>query len=299
MGGEAWNFVVGEDQAAFQKLQKVKTLLGDVAEKILVGLQTSADPIYILEFRKENKKTLTLFSKELKEELEIEKEILKPLLKGKEIKRYSTPDIFYWLIFPYEVKGYEALLFGKKKMQDSFPLCWDYLTKHKKKLENRDAGKFKIPEWWQFGRNQNIAEMSKPKLITQVLASRASYTADLEGNYYFVGGGNAGGYGIKLKTEYEHLYYYVLGLLNSAVLDKYLQSISTHFRGGFYSYAKRFIEQLPIYLPDPQEKAKYALCQKIEKYVKDILAFKKAGKNADADFLEKKIDEMVREIYGV
>ena len=295
----AWHFVVGDDQIIFQKLQNIKTLLGDLAEKILVGLQTSADPIYILEYRKENQETLTLFSKELKQEVEIEKDILKPLLKGKEIKRYSTPNIFYWLIFPYEVAGFSAILLDKKNIQKTYPLCWEYLTRHKKKLEGRDNGKFKIPEWWQFGRNQNIAEMSQPKLITQVLASQASFTADLKGNYYFVGGGNAGGYGIKLKTEYEHLYHYVLGLLNSKVLDTYLQSISTHFRGGFYSYAKRFIEKLPIYLPDPNEKATYELCQKIEKYVKDILTFKKAGKNADANFLEKKIDEMVGEIYGV
>ena len=27
--------------------------------------------------------------------------------------------------------------------------------------------------------------------MTMVLASKASFTADLEGNYYFVGGGNA------------------------------------------------------------------------------------------------------------
>ena len=58
---KSWYFVVGENQIIFNKLKEVKTLLGDVAEKILVGLQTSADPIYILEFRKENPKTLTLF----------------------------------------------------------------------------------------------------------------------------------------------------------------------------------------------------------------------------------------------
>ena len=78
-----------------------------------------------------------------------------------------------------------------------------------------------------------------------------------------------------------------------------MQTISTHFRGGFYSYAKRFIEKLPIYLPDPQDKDKYELTQKIEKYAKDILAFKQSGKDADADFLEKKIDEMVAKLYGV
>ena len=144
LGREAWNFVVGEKQAAFQKLQNVKTLLGDVAEKILVGLQTSADPIYILEFRKENKKTLTLFSKELKEELEIKKEILKPLLKGKEIKRYSTPDIFYWLIFPYSVEGDRAIHFSKDKLRKEYPKAYSYFESNKAELQRREGGKWRI-----------------------------------------------------------------------------------------------------------------------------------------------------------
>ena len=153
--------------------------------------------------------------------------------------------------------------------------------------------------WWEYPYPKNLQLFSTPKLITQVLASKASFTADLEGNYYFVGGGNAGGYGIKLKVEYENLYYYILGLLNSKILDTYLQSISTHFRGGFYSYAKRFIEKLPIYLPDSSNKLKYKLCQDIEKYVKDILKLKKLGKETDVLFIEKKIDEAVEVLYDI
>ena len=210
---------------------------------------------------------------------------MKPLLKGKEIKRYSTPEVFYWLVFPYKVREDKALLLDKKKMQSVFPLCWDYLNLNKKRLLTR--ADLNTNSWWEYPYPKNLNLFSKPKLITQVLASKASFTADLEGNYYFVGGGNAGGYGIKLKSEYEHLYYYILGLLNSSILDKYLQTISTHFRGGFYSYAKRFIEKLPIYLPDPQDKGKYKLTQKIEKYAKDILACKKSGKDADANFSRK------------
>ena len=39
--------------------------------------------------------------------------------------------------------------------------------------------------------------------------------------------------------------HYLQALLNSRLLDFFLHRISTPFRGGYWSYGKRFIEQLP------------------------------------------------------
>lgn len=293
-----WQFSFGKDKTFFEKLLKDRPTLDELTDKIMVGLQTSADPVYILEFRKENQNSLKLYSKGLDEEVEIEKKILKPLLKGKEIKRYSTPEIFYWLIFPYEIIDGKAVLIDKKTFEIKYSLCWEYLNKNRNRLLKR--ADLDTSRWWEYPYPKNLELFSERKLITQVLASRASYTADLEGKYYFVGGGNAGGYGVKLKPEYEHLYHYVLGILNSAVIDSYLKHISTQFRGGYYSYAKRFIEKLPIYLPDENDKLMYEKCQKIGEMVKLVLQLKLDSKKAsDAEFLEKKIDELVYQLYGL
>jgi hypothetical protein len=68
-----------------------------------------------------------------------------------------------------------------------------------------------------------------------MLANKASMVLDKEGKYAFVGGGNAGGYGILLKPDAGISYLCLLGMLNSSLLDDYLQSHSTRFRGGYYS----------------------------------------------------------------
>jgi hypothetical protein len=189
-----------------------------------------------------------LIKEHLIKEFEIEAQILKPLLKGQEIKRYSAPHWRYYLIFPYNIENGKAKLISKEEMESKYPIAWGYLNENKRRLLSRDRGKLKV-EWYAFGRTQNIEQFYEPKIMTQVLASKASFTVDNNGLYYFVGGGNAGGYGIKLKSEYNLDLKYIPGLLNSKLLDFYLKKISTRFRGGFFSYAKRFIEQLPIYLP--------------------------------------------------
>jgi hypothetical protein len=59
------------------------------------------------------------------------------------------------------------------------------------------------------------------------------------------------------------------------------------------------MKKLPIYILDPSDKEKFVITQKIEEFVKQILEFRKKGNTDDAEFLEKKIDEMVEKLYGV
>ena len=114
-------------------------------------------------------------------------------------------------------------------------------------LRSRENGKWHDEaDWWQFGRNQNISEMPEPKILTQVLARSANFTLDEAGEFAFVGGGNAGGYGVILDSVNHARTKLVLAELNSSVLDWYVKQISTTFRGGFFSFARRYIEKLPI-----------------------------------------------------
>jgi hypothetical protein len=115
-------------------------------------------------------------------------------------------------------------------------------------LEGRERGKWKgKPDWYAYGRRQNLEQFDQPKVMTQVLALDASFALDSQCFYYFVGGGNAGGYGVTLKKDSTLTFEYLTALLNSKLLDWKLKKISSVFRGGFHSYAKRFIKQLPIY----------------------------------------------------
>ncbi len=300
LSGETWQFSFGVDKVIFDKLKQFKTTLNDISDKLYQGIVTGADAIFILEEVNIVGDVFKGYSKILEKEITIEKKLLKPLLKGSEIRRYETPKWKYWVIFPYNIEGEKAIPLSKDILYNDYPLAYQYFEENKELLQSRERGKWKIPLYWQFSRNQNMVECSRKKIMTQVLASRASYTADFEGKYYFVGGGNAGGYGIKLKPEYEQHYHYLLGILNSKAIDRYLQHVSTQFRGGFYSYAKRFIEKLPIYLPNSSDKSKFEMGKKIEEYVKIILDYRKnESKQDDADFLENKVNELVYKLYDL
>ena len=292
---QPWNFYSAGDMQIMSRVEglpKLETLCSN----IFVGVQTSADKVFILDLVEEKDTTLILFSKSLNKKVELGKSYLRHIISGADVKRYQKPPKRQFVIYPYEVKDNTTRLLGKKEVQVNNPSLWEYLFQNKKTLENRERGKFKGSKWYQFGRSQNIDKQHTIKLCVPRLVQKIQCIFDENGAYCL---DNVDVGGIILNKEYKNLYHYIMGLLNSNLLTFILEKTSTPFRGGFYSCNKQYLSQLPIYLPDPNEKAKYELCQKIEKYVKDILTFKKAGKNADANFLEKKIDEMVGEIYGV
>jgi hypothetical protein len=105
-----------------------------------------------------------------------------------------------------------------------------------------------------------------------------------------------GGYGIMLKPS-DHSPLYVLGLLNSRLLDFYLKSISSPFRHGYYAYNKQYIERLPICqinFADPTEKQQH---DEIVALVDEMLQLQKDYAQAEREKedrrhpLKRRIDE--------
>ncbi|XZO04224.1 MAG: Eco57I restriction-modification methylase domain-containing protein [Microcoleus sp.] len=296
---KTWLLGSNELQKVFGKI-KCFSILSKFSE-LFVGLQTSADPVYILEIQGDK-----LYSKHTNKLYKFNYDIVKPLLKGAEIKRYSTPELKYKIIFPYQTNNSSVSLLSEKELKSKYPLIWEYFVECQEKLKGRENGKMDISGWWAFGRNQNLGCFVQPKIMTQVLANHSSLTLDLNGEYYFVGGGTAGGYGITLKENSQLSYQYLLGLLNSTLIEKYLQSYSTPFKGGFFAYNRDTMGKIPI--PTATEAERKAI-ETLVGYVLHLTAALKdipsSGKEfmASADdqlmlsYFEQIIDAAVMELY--
>ncbi len=85
-----WVFVPAADEPLFKKLDSIKRRLKDVVESVYVGLQTSADPIYIVQVEKEVGATAEITDPESGGAVTIERELLRPILRGREIQRWAV-----------------------------------------------------------------------------------------------------------------------------------------------------------------------------------------------------------------
>lgn len=307
LNNSEWNFTSGANTSLFNKLNDMPSKLNDVADRIFQGLVTGADAVFLLDKIGDGK----YFSKATGKQHLLENELLHPLCKGSvDIRRYSVSNLSKSILFPYKLENQKATLLTVDEFQKKFPLAWQYFQANRKLLEEREHGKWKHNKWYAFGRTQNLNEMEQTKIITPSIAKKASFTLDSSDYYYFVGsgGGGGGGYGITLKPNQKIKYEYLLGLLNSHLLDSYLKSYSSPFRGGYFAYNRQYIERLPIKIinfSDPHEKD---LHNQIVKLVGSMLILQKELSKTTTEqestvlkrqieSTDKQIDQLVYELY--
>ena len=172
--------------------------------------------------------------------------IFRPLLKGSDVHRFTLDFSEHYVIYPYTVIDDRTELMSEAEIATQYPAAYEYLCRHRNVLEMRGSESMVYPAWYAHWCPRTIDRFSSPKIVTQVLASRASFALDLQGNYAFVGGGNAGVYGIIPNAPDEDRLWLLMAILNSNIFDRQVQARSSRFRGNYFSYARRFIEDVTI-----------------------------------------------------
>jgi hypothetical protein len=229
--GTEWNFHVGNGAALFRKLNRIPMKLGDVAARMAQGIRTSANEVYVLDTVAEGRTVLTAHSQQLGREVKLERKSVCRFLRGREIKRYCVLPSGKVMVIPYRAAGERMMLIAESEYAHAYPRTFKYLSECRAFLEAREHGRMKGSNWYAYIYPKNLDVMQAPKILVPDIADRASFALDQKGEYAFTSG-----YGIILSPAVKESPKYVLGLLNSAVLDFYLKRVSTTMRGGFFRY---------------------------------------------------------------
>lgn len=300
-----WHF--GEDQtfSLIDRLKENSFSLGDITSKIFVGLQTSADKIYVLPIIKEKKSSYICFSKSLEEEIEIEKGIVKPFLMGKDVHRYQKVIPKNVVIFPYEISKKsgkkEANLMSQKSIKDDFPLAWDYLKRNKKELENRENGRMKNENFYAYIYPKNLVEFDSVKIMTPEIANNCELSIDTDGNLYHT----TKVYSFVLNDKFSKVIdlKYLLSILNSKLLWYFISNTGYVLRGGYFTFKTEYLKPFPIPkspIENPElQKPLIALVDKIMQIKSESLPAGGDRKQDACATLESEIDARVFHLYGL
>ena len=159
--------------------------------------------------------------------------------------------------------------------------------------------------WYAYVYPKNIELMKQSKILIPDIADRAQFALDENGEFAFTSG-----YGVTIKSSSHLSPKYVLGLLNSKLLEFFLKKISTPMQNGFFRFFTQFIEKLPvrsINFSNPAEKAQH---DKMVSLVETMLELHKRLASAktprDKEMLSRQIestdgaiDRLVYELYGL
>ena len=254
--GDRWLLLAGRERALIDSLSATCQRLDDpsITENIFVGIQTSADAIYHLERLGPHRYLCSPRGNDAPPpyEIEIEDDILHPLISGVDAKRYITPHTMTYLLFPYDPEN--GSLLNQSELQNSYPRAWSYIKSYENELRGRESGKMDFDDgWWGYVYPKNLTLHEKRKIVVPRLVSSLICAVDDLGGLY-LDNVDVGGI-IVSEGVYE---FFIAGLLNSKVLNFVFQRISKPFRGNYLSANKQFIAPLPIPNVSPEQAANVA-----------------------------------------
>ncbi|WRG04076.1 class I SAM-dependent DNA methyltransferase [Helicobacter pylori] len=274
------------------KIESVGTPLKDWDIQINYGIKTGANEAFIIPTEKRDAILKNCDDAQKDErgmsERERTRELIKPILRGKDIKRYSYEWAGEWLINTHN--GYTSALKSKIPPIDieKYPATKAHLDAHYDTIATRcDQGD--TP--YHLRNCAYLEDFEKEKIVYGEIVQ--------EPRFYLDNGECELGYFYAEATSFiltgEHLRY-LLGMLHSKLITF---AFKTFYAGGGlgesgYRYKKAFIERLPIpkIMPENQE-----LADKIIVLVDKILQTKEKDPKANTQELEKEIDTLVYQLY--
>ncbi|GAA9412205.1 class I SAM-dependent DNA methyltransferase [Helicobacter pylori] len=279
------------------KIESVGTPLKDWDIQINYGIKTGANEAFIITTEKRD---AILNACKTQEERERTETLIKPILRGKDIKRYSYEWADLWVIFiPWHFPNTNNPKNMEENEQDfsiHYPIIYSHLLSHKDKLLKRNKDETgKRYEWYCLQRwaANYYQDFEKEKIVYGEIVQ--------EPRFYLDNGECELGYFYAEATSFiltgEHLRY-LLGILHSKLITF---AFKTFYAGGGlgesgYRYKKAFIERLPI--PQITEKNQ-ELADKITDGADRILKAKEKDPKANTQGLEKEIDALVYQLYNL
>ncbi len=238
-----WNFFVGPGAPLATRLTTDYPSLEEVSN-IYVGVQTSADNVFILTGEETSDDRVACYSKALERPVTLERSGLLPIVSGVDVQRYAPLPTRQWIVFPYDVVRGTASLKPWSDILESTPLVAAYLKENKDTLRGRERGRFNDAHWYRFGRNQNIGIQNLRKLCVPRLVDSLETTMDPDGSFCL---DNVDVNGVRLREDQGSMgLSYLAGLINSRLSRWLFPQLSAPFRGGFWSANRQFLGQLPI-----------------------------------------------------
>ncbi|EFS0506982.1 class I SAM-dependent DNA methyltransferase [Campylobacter jejuni] len=276
---ESFAFNDESTNALKTKIEKLGTPLKDWhGLNINYGIKTGLNEAFIITTEKKDE---ILANCKDEDEKERTAKLIRKMLRGRNIKRYSYEWAGLWVIGTFP---------SLKINIEQYPALKQYLSQFLPRIEQsgEKGCRKKTSNKW-FETQDNIAyyeEFEKEKIVWAEMTKEACFVYD-----------NSNFFTNQTCYFFTHCdYKYLLAILNSRLIVYYMQYISSHLGQGAFRWIRQYIEKLPI--PKINSKSE-KLADELINLVDEILKAKEQDKNANTQELENKINSIVYKLYNL
>ncbi len=279
---DSWIIMSSIEQSIKEKIERYGTKLKDWNISINYGIKTGCNDAFIIDAEKRQE---ILDNCETEDERLRTDSIIRPILRGRDIKRYHFEKPDKWIINvhngmkeqgipPVNIDEYPSI----KLYLDTF---WDDLSKR--------SDKGFTP--YNLRNCAYMDDFSKPKIVWAELA-RTGNAFTYEDKQYMVA--NTGYIFVVNGTNNSDIYKYLLGILNSKLMLYYMNIISSKLDETGWRWLRQFVEVLPLKPFEMNTSTK-----EIINLVNTVLFKKSSGNNANTTIFEYKINKLIVDMYNL
>lgn len=254
LDNNGWKLV---DDKTLSNLRKIENQSLELKDSIRTGIATLKDNVYLVSFDGK------VFYKEINgKRYTINSGLVKPIYKVPELKNCENPeDVKQYIIFPYTKTSNGYVPINEQLFKKNYPETYQYLTEMRTELDSRDKGKRPVVPWFAFGRTQGLNKYGKKLMFPTFSDHPKFFYIDNEDALF------CNGYAV-----FENPYFdlsLIAKVLNSSIMQYYIQNTSYAIEGGFYCYQKKYIERfsIPVFTPEERD----ILRNGTEKEIDDML----------------------------
>lgn len=290
---ESFTFSDENTSALKAKIERIGTPLKEwQGLNIYRGILTGYNEAFIITTEKRNE-----ILANCKDEAEKERtaKLIRKMLRGRDIKRYSYEWAGLWVIFiPWHFPNVEkpkTMLENEQDLKEQYLSLYKHLLSHKERLSKRNKEETGIRyEWYclqRWGANY-YQEFEKEKLGWQRITQEPSFILErecilLDSMAFMVANS---------KNELK----YLLGFLNSSLIFYYFKNIGHLYSDKGFLLSNQYVEKFPI----PKINSKnQKIADELINLVDEILKAKEQDKNANTQELENKINSIVYKLYNL
>jgi type I restriction-modification system DNA methylase subunit len=292
-----WHFIRKDDESVFRKMEAVGVPLETIVRRFGTGVQTGADKILCVDAERAR-------------QLRIEKAILRPILRGRNVRRYQASGNPRQVVFPYTDAEDEFRICDEDTLRTKYPRAHSYLLESKDPLSKRVwFGKNATQlsgKWYGMMYLDSRWAFTKPHLLTPSLSNRSNFALG-EGTLFATG---TAGVTSVIPKDTEQSVLYLLGLLNSSVMSWYAVNHSPVFQGAYFKFSAPYLKRLPVRTIDFSVQSDKAAHDRIVEHVESIVSLRRRLGAARAphdrtairrqiDATDRQIDRLVYDLYGL
>ena len=239
-----WVILSPIEQSIRRKIESIGTPLKDWDINIYRGVLTGYNDAFIISTEKRDE---ILANCQTEGERVRTAELIRPILRGRDIKRYGYDWAGQWLIyipwhFPYQ---FDESITGasekaEKAFKEQYPAVYNHMLEYKEPLSKRNKAETGIRyEWYAMQRwgAKYWEDFSKPKIIWGEISDKSKFAFDFLGEYI------PEATSFYMKGECIE---YLLSALNSSVSEWLFSKVGTTTGVGTIRWKKYTIEQLIV-----------------------------------------------------